>query len=176
MNYITAMILLFSSLNAHVIFHFDKESDINRWVIVDDVVMGGRSFGNFELNNEGQGVFYGKISLENNGGFSSVRYQLGKTPVEDFTRVVLKVKGDGKDYQFRVKADARDRYSYIASFSTSGNWQEIEIPLKNMYPGFRGRRLNQPNFSHEYISEITFLIGNNRPEEFKLLIDKIELR
>jgi hypothetical protein len=176
MNLITAMILLFSSLNAHLIFDFNKDSNINRWVIVDDVVMGGRSFGNFELNNEGHGAFYGNISLENNGGFSSLRYQMDKTSVNDFTKVVLRVKGDGKDYQFRIKADTRDRYSYIAPFSTNGKWQEIEIPLKNMYPGFRGRRLNLPNFSHEYISEITFLIGNNKPEEFKLLIERIELR
>jgi hypothetical protein len=43
-----------------------------------------------------------------------------------------------------------------------------------MYPSFRGRKLNQPNFSKDSIEEI-LLIGNKKKEEFKLLIDKIEL-
>ena len=37
--------------------------------------MGGRSDGNFNLNKEGFAVFHGEVSLENNGGFSSLRYQ-----------------------------------------------------------------------------------------------------
>jgi hypothetical protein len=45
-----------------------------------------------------------------------------------------------------------------------------------MYPSWRGRRLNQPNFSEDFINEITFLIGNKKNENFKLLIDKIELK
>jgi NADH dehydrogenase [ubiquinone] 1 alpha subcomplex assembly factor 1 len=44
-----------------------------------------------------------------------------------------------------------------------------------MYPSFRGRRLNQPNFSNDSIEELTFLIGNKKSEKFKLLIDKIVL-
>lgn len=67
-------------------------------------------------------------------------------------------------------------YSYISTFSTSGEWQEIEIHLKDMYPSFRGRKLEQANFSADYIEEIAFLIGNKKPEKFKLLIDKIELK
>jgi hypothetical protein len=45
-----------------------------------------------------------------------------------------------------------------------------------MYPSFRGRKLDQPNFSDDYIEEITFLIGNKKEEDFQLLIAKIELR
>jgi len=85
------------------------------------------------------------------------------------------LRGDGKKYQFRIKSNARDYYSYIAPFLTSGEWQEIVIPLGDMYPSFRGRRLNQPNFSNDSIEELTFLIGNKKSERFKLLIDKIVL-
>tara|TARA_B100000787_G_scaffold164747_1_gene147815 strand:+ start:47 stop:319 length:273 start_codon:yes stop_codon:yes gene_type:complete len=90
--------------------------------------------------------------------------------------VVLKLKGDGKQYQFRVKTNSKDYYSYITTFSTSGKWQEIEIPLKDMYPGYRGRKLDQPNFSSDYIEEIMFLIGNKKEENFKLLLDNLELK
>ena len=170
------MILLFSAISTKVIFDFDKKSDIQDWKIVDDVVMGGKSASTFSLNDEGMAVFQGQISLDNNGGFSSVQYAFKKTLVKDYTKIILKLKGDGKDYQFRIKANSNDYYSFIAPFSTSGNWQEVEILLKDMYPSFRGRKLDQPNFSDNYIEEITFLIGNKTEEKFKLLIDKIELR
>ena len=162
-------------MNSKVIFDFNKESDLQGWKVIDDVVMGGESSGTFALSADGNGVFQGSISLDNNGGFSSVRYGFQKIQVEDYTKVVIKLRGDGKDYQFRIKANSQDYYSYILPFSTSGEWQEIEIPLKDMYPSFRGRRLDQPNFSKDSIEEITFLIGNKKEESFKLLIDKIAL-
>ncbi|MFN4198010.1 MAG: CIA30 family protein, partial [Flavobacterium sp.] len=52
----------------------------------------------------------------------------------------------------------------------------IEIPLNRMYPSFRGRTLNLPNFEANTIEEIAFLIGNKKNESFTLLIDKIELK
>ena len=161
---------------SHIIFDFNKNTDIENWIIVDDVVMGGKSSGTFKLSTEGHGVFEGTISLENNGGFSSVRYRFEKILIMESTKIILKLRGDGKQYQFRIKSNTRDYYSYISPFSTTGEWQEIEILLKDMYPSFRGRKLDQPNFSNDYIEEITFLIGNNNQEEFKLLIDKIELK
>ena len=162
-------------MNPKIIYDFNHYSDIQDWKIVDDVVMGGESSGTFALNADGYGVFSGIISLENNGGFSSVRYRFQKIKVEENTKVVIKLRGDAKNYQFRIKANSEDYYSYIIPFSTSGEWQEIDIQLKDMYPSFRGRRLDQPNFSEDSLEEITFLIANKKEESFKLLIDKIEL-
>ncbi len=161
---------------SEIIYDFDEKSDIQNWIIVDDVVMGGKSSGSFKLNADGFGVFEGRISLDNNGGFSSVRYRFEKIETKKYTKISIKLRGDGKEYQFRIKSNSGDSYSYIAPFSTSGEWQEIEIQLKEMYPSFRGRRLDQPNFSNGSIEEIAFLIGNKKREEFKLLIDKIELK
>lgn len=166
---------LSSSMPSQVIFDFNKKADIRHWVIVDDVVMGGKSSGAFKLNADGFGVFEGSISLDNNGGFSSLRYQFEKIPMKEYTKIIVKLQGDGKEYQFRVKTNSGDYYSYIVPFLTSGEWQEIAFPLKDMYPSFRGRRLDQPNFSDDYIEEIAFLIGNKKEEQFRLLIDQIAL-
>jgi NADH dehydrogenase [ubiquinone] 1 alpha subcomplex assembly factor 1 len=167
---------MLTGMNTQIIFNFSKNSNIQNWIIVDDVVMGGKSSGRFTLSPEGFGLFEGQISLENSGGFSSVRYRFKKTKVEANSKIIIKIKGDGKDYQLRIKDDSNKYYSYIITFSTSGAWQEIEIPLKNMFPSFRGRKLDLPNFSHDYIEEVVFLIGNKRPEKFKLLIDEITLQ
>ena len=176
MKYLVCCMVLISSLSSHIIFDFNKNSSISNWIVVDDVVMGGRSNGNFQLNKEGKGVFSGKISLDNNGGFSSVRYSFNKLNVEKYKSIVLKIRGDGKNYQFRMKHKSTDYASYITSFSSSGQWQEIEIPINSMYPSFRGRKLDEPNFFHKTIEEVTFLIANKKNEDFILLIDKIELR
>ena len=169
------MIILFSLTSSKTIFEFKQNSDLKEWTVVDDVVMGGNSSGTFNSDRDGFGVFEGKISLENNGGFSSVRYRFSKINVKEYTKIRVKLKGDGKEYQFRIKSNSEDSHSYIAHFSTSGKWEEIEIPLKQMFPTFRGRTLKLPNFFNDYIEEIAFLIGNKTKENFKLLIDKIEL-
>lgn len=175
MHLLLSTIILTITMATSLIFDFNENSNIQNWRIVDDVVMGGRSSGNFKLSPEGHGLFEGRVSLENNGGFSSVRYGFEKMKVDANSKVVIRLKGDGKPYQFRVKEDSSTRHSYIASFETSGEWQEIVIPLADMYPAFRGRKLDLPNFPHHQIEEIVFLVGNGKDEAFRLLIDKIEV-
>jgi hypothetical protein len=167
--------IILTPMPSSIIFNFNHKSDLKNWNIVDDVVMGGKSSGFFGINQDGNGVFEGSISLQNNGGFSSVRYRFERRLIKDFTKIKLIIKGDHKNYQFRIKSNSADYYSYISTFSTTGDWEEIEIPLEKMYPSFRGRKIDKPNFSEDYIEEIAFLIGNKNEETFKLLIDKIEL-
>lgn len=157
-----------------MLYDFSQNSSKSDWQIVDDVVMGGRSDGNFSINEAGNGLFEGKVSLENNGGFSSLRHDLN-AKVGNNTKVKITLKGDGKTYQFRIKSSYYERHSYIAEFQTTGDWQEIVIPLSSMYPAFRGRKLSIPNFNSDQIREIAFLIGNKKPESFRLEISKIEL-
>lgn len=158
------------------VFQFNKTSDISNWSVVDDVVMGGRSSGNFTLNKEGKGVFKGHVSLKNNGGFSSLQYRFTKMSTKPYSKIILKVKGDGKKYQFRIKTKTSDYYSYISSFNSSEDWETIEISLSDMYPAFRGRQLNIPNYNADHIESIAFLIGNKKEEDFKLEIDAIVLK
>ena len=157
------------------IFDFNIHSDLKDWEIVNDNVMGGKSFSKIELNSEGNGVFSGAISLENNGGFSSVHYNFEKIEVNTDSKIRIRLKGDGKKYQLRIKNNSKAKYSYITYFSTSGEWQNIVIPLKDMYPQYRGNKMDQPNFPYLQMEQLSILIANKRAENFKLLIDKIEL-
>lgn len=176
MNLITLLILIATTMQTTTIFKFNKTSDISNWSIVDDVVMGGKSSGNFYLNEEGHGVFEGQISLDNNGGFSSLRYRFKELSTTSYSKIILKVKGDGKRYQLRIKSKSSDYYSYITFFNTSKEWETIELSLSNMYPTFRGRKLNMSNYDKERIEEIAFLIGNKKAEVFKLDIDSIVIK
>jgi NADH dehydrogenase [ubiquinone] 1 alpha subcomplex assembly factor 1 len=162
--------------NPTLLFDFDTSCELLRWMVVDDVVMGGRSDGHLEINEEGHGVFYGNVSLANSGGFSSVRYRFNQMKVDGRTAILVRLKGDGKRYQFRVKSSRSDRHSYITYLQTSGDWQEVEIPLDELSPSFRGRPLDMPNFNSEVMEEMAFLIANKKNEKFNLEIDYIAIK
>jgi NADH dehydrogenase [ubiquinone] 1 alpha subcomplex assembly factor 1 len=89
--------------------------------------------------------------------------------------VVLRVKGDGKNYEFRLKGDLAQAESYVHKFETTGEWETIRLPIVDFYPQFRGRKLNIPNFKFDKIEQLCFLIANSKEEDFSLLIDWIGL-
>ena len=51
---------------------FTQMSELDNWVIINDTVMGGRSRARIDIENQHL-VFNGYLSLENNGGFASIR-------------------------------------------------------------------------------------------------------
>ena len=157
------------------LFDFSTDTDPAAWRVVDDVVMGGRSDGHFSINEAGNGVFFGEVSLENNGGFSSVRHRFEAKSVGDYSHCVIRLKGDGRRYQLRFKSSVNDAHSYIYYFTTSGEWEEITVPLAEMYPTFRGRKLRMPNYPGEQLAEIAFLIGNKEAQTFRLELDYLRL-
>ena len=173
MNTVLLIIFLMQPIT---LFDFDKEVSLEQWVVVNDGVMGGRSQSTLRLDQAGHGIFSGKVSLEINGGFASVRLDCGSVSIKNAHTLILKLKGDGKRYQFRIRAHKNEYYSYIHYFETSGDWEEISLPLGEFYPTFRGRRLSLPNFSASSLEEVGILIGNKRAEEFELRIDAVYLK
>ena len=172
------IIIFFNLVSAQfndMIFEFKEDSNLERWQVVDDVVMGGRSNGTLELNENGNGVFKGNVSIENNGGFSSIQLRLETKKTDGKASISLRLKGDGSDFQFRVKASTRDRHSYIYNFKTSGDWETISIPLSDMSPSFRGYSLQIPNFNHNKIEQIGVLKSSKENNTFKLEIKHIYL-
>jgi len=169
------LLLRTTIMSAQTIINFKEKSTTENWYVVDDVVMGGRSSGKFEITKEGYGKFSGDVSLENNGGFSSARYDMEPLKVSLDNKIRIKLKGDGSSYQFRVKANKQDYYSYIVKFDTTGDWQTLEFALADLYPTFRGRTLDLPNFDKTTIEEIRFLVGNKKEQKFEVVMNYIQL-
>ena len=167
---------LISFMEAKAVYDFSENSSLRNWRVIDDGVMGGRSQGSLRINFEGHGVFSGFVSLENYGGFSSIRYNTEPVNVSGYNFISIRVFGDNKDYQLRIKSDYYDRHVYSKSFFVKNEWQEISIPLDQMKPQFRGRKLRMKNFNEKSIVEIGILIGNKVEENFTLFIDSISLR
>ena len=84
---------------------------------------------------------------------------------KDFKYIRITLKGDNKNYQFRLKSSKSDYYSYIKEFKTSDIWETIDIKIADLYPSFRGRKLDMPNFGEPSFEEIAFLIANKKDDE-----------
>lgn len=161
--------------NMKEIYNFSIQSDKKEWRIVNDDVMGGISKSSLVLTDAGHGQFSGHVSLANNGGFASIQLNTKIKLAEEKTFVVLRVKGDGKNYEFRMKGSISQSESYVHQFSTSGEWESIKLEINEFYPQYRGRKMNIPNFNFESIEQLSFLIANKQDEDFELLIDWIGL-
>jgi len=161
-----------------ILYHF-SEQGIGDWRVQDDGVMGGRSDSQLELTAENHAHFSGRISLENNGGFCSILQNVENNPYTISAKsvaFVLHLKGDGKEYNFRVRTP-NGRYSYGFTFPTKGEgkWETITIPFDVMEATYRGRSIKVPNYAGENIVEIRFLIGNKKEENFEILIESIKV-
>ena len=161
--------------NRMVIADFSERVGITGWEVEDDVVMGGRSQGAFSIGEDGNAVFSGDVSLENNGGFSSAQYYFDPVDVTPYRSAVLRLKGDGKPYQFLVESERNQRHYYVYEFQTGHDWQTVRVPLAKMYPVYRGDRLEIPNYAGQSLAMVRFLIGNKKAEKFRLEIDAIWL-
>jgi len=177
MNYLLILLILslFTNTNMKEIYEFTTQTKVKEWRVVNDGVMGGISKSSLALTEDGYGQFSGHVSLENNGGFASIQLDKIIKLAEEKKFIILRVKGDGKAYEFRLKGEISQPESYVQQFITSGEWETIKLPISDFYPQFRGRKLNIPNFNFKNIEQVSFLIANKQDEDFKLLIDWIDL-
>lgn len=163
-----------SEMQPYVLINFASPNEEKQWQVINDGVMGGRSRGYFTIVDD-EAVFEGTVSLENSGGFTSVRRSFSPISVEGYSKVVLHLKGDGRRYQFRIKPDARQAYAYTAYFQTKEGPQTVKLPFDSFVPSFRGRVLNKPPYAGDRIGEVGILIGNKKAESFRLKIGQIAL-
>ena len=101
------------------------------WPHINDGVMGGRSDGRFKINEDKKMEFYGTLSLENNGGFASVRTLPREFGLAEATGLIIRVLGDGRSYQLRLRTDASfDGVAWRFGFDTTpGEWTTVTAPL-----------------------------------------------
>lgn len=149
---------------------FRDPATLRAWRIVNDGVMGGMSRSDLRIV-DGRATFAGTVSPENNGGFASVRASLASLDIAGMTSIALRVRGDGKRYQFRVRTDNRwDGVAYKHGFETiSGQWVDVELPLDDFQATFRGRSVpGAPVLDATGIRQIGFLIADKQFGSFQL--------
>jgi hypothetical protein len=146
------------------------------WRVVNDGVMGGVSSSTMTTTESGTGMFSGSLSLENNGGFASVRSDLAQPDLSPYAGLVLRVRGDGRRYQVRLRTDPRfDGIAYRAEFDTEPDtWITVVLPFDTFVPTFRGYvPRNAPPLDPSAIRQFGFLIGDRREGQFRLEVERV---
>lgn len=167
-----ALVLMALTLHPRLegpLFDFQTAGQIP-WRVVNDSVMGGRSTSQWNVI-PGGALFQGVVSLENGGGFASVRSGPVAHDLAHCDGFLLRVRGDGRRYKLLARADERlDGALYQAAFHTKkGEWLELRLPLNEFVPTYRGRRLaGVPPVDPAKVKSFGLLVSDEQEGPFRL--------
>ena len=178
---ITPSLLLFLAMNTattaqKILFDFQTATHAANWQVVNDDVMGGVSTSSFRVTN-GVAVFQGEVSLENNGGFASVRSLPARHDLAGCDAFVVRVRGDGRRYKFTARTGRNFASAiYQSAFTTKkGEWEEHRLPFQQFIATFRGRVLaTEPPLDPVNITSVGFLVSDKQDGPFRLEIGWIK--
>jgi NADH dehydrogenase [ubiquinone] 1 alpha subcomplex assembly factor 1 len=159
------------------IIRFENPLEQLSWKSIDDVVMGGRSQSQMVITNNKTALFEGHVSLENFGGFASIRSLPQLHDLSAFQGLQIRVCGDGRIYQMRlISSQNYAGINYVADFWTESNeWQDIRLPFRSFRASFRGMPVPlAPRLKTKHIYTFGFLIAKKQAGNFRLEIDAIQ--
>ena len=136
---------------------FEEAIDAQKWFSINDGVMGGLSSGSLVRVEPGSARFLGHVSLENNGGFASVRSRALTVSLAGYHGVELRVRGDGKKYKLRLKTDGGpEGFCYEIPFHPiKESWRIERLPFEKAKATFRGLSIPfVPSFNPEKIKSL----------------------
>ena len=149
-----------------------------QWQAVNDGVMGGVSDGRFTITDEKTLEFSGTLSLENNGGFASVRTKATDLDIEAGDTLVVRVKGDGREYVLNLYTKSRRMaFSYRAPLpTTKDEWTEVRVPLEDFIPTAFGRRVQGMGpVGPDQINGLGFMLSDKKPGKFRMQVEWVRV-
>lgn len=149
-----------------------------KWQAVNDGVMGGVSDGRFKITEQGTLEFFGTLSLENNGGFASVRTKATELDIKSGDTLVARVKGDGRDYMLNLYTKSRRMaFSYRAPLpTTKDEWTEVAIPLADFIPTAFGRRVQGMGpVEPSQLNGLGFMLSDKKAGPFQMQVDWVKV-
>lgn len=154
-----------------------QPNEHQQWRATNDNVMGGISEGGFSFDGKA-GLFSGELSLENNGGFSSVNRPV-ELPSGSVNQVEIEFIGDGRPYQLRLTTWKNGyRTNYKHDFSTiKGQKLSKVFNLNDFQAVYRGRLLDDaPELVASDIKQIGLLIADKQAGPFSLSLIEIRFK
>ncbi len=155
---------------------FGAEGDGIDWQIVDDGVMGGLSQGEGTLYDDYL-QFQGFVSLENNGGFSSMRSPYQAMDLSSFTTVEIRYKSTDYSVGFTLN---KHRVWYLPNYKvnlkpTNGKWAVATIKLTDIAQYQVGRPTGEylDKESLAQMIRLGFITNEKRAGAFDFEVDYI---
>ena len=167
-----AMGLLLMAANAHANINLNQLE----WMVINDSVMGGVSNSRVIVGDNNL-TFTGDVSLANNGGFASFRAPISfeNTNIDSLS---LKVVGDGKQYQLRLRVDGYyDGPAFVYHFKTeAGKEHTFNLSEQDFVLMFRGRQFESDyQLRFDDVRSLGFMISNKQAGDFSLQVKHIAL-
>lgn len=161
-----------------ILFNFTEADAAKEWMNVNDGVMGGVSEGKFKITENKTLEFFGKLSLENNGGFASVRTRPKNLGLVKGDVLIAKVKGDGREYSLNLYVNKPlTAFSYRSMVKTmKDEWIELKVPLDDFVAtsfGWVVKDAGQVDPSE--VIAVGFLLGDKKAGPFKLEVEWIKV-
>ncbi len=176
-----ALVVGTSVMNAEetkVLFDFTGADAAKEWQNVNDGVMGGVSEGKFKITDKKTMEFYGKLSLENNGGFASVRTKAKKLGLQKGDVLLVRVRGDGREYSMNLHVSRQlTAFSYRATVQTKKDeWIEVKLPLDKFVATSFGRQVKDAGqVDPGEVNGLGFLLGDKKAGPFKMEVEWIKV-
>jgi monofunctional biosynthetic peptidoglycan transglycosylase len=149
-----------------------------KWQAVNDGGMGGVAEGRLKITADNTMEFSGRLSLENNGGFASVRTKPTNFDIHGGDTLVVRVKGDGREYVLNIYTKSRRMaFSYRAPLPTTRDeWTEVSVPLDEFIPTSFGNRVQGMGpVEPDQINSLGFMLSDKKPGPFKLEVDWVKI-
>jgi len=160
------------------LFRFGTASSVDDFSPIDDRVMGGRSTSRLRHDPAGHAVFEGEVSLEDGGGFASVRSRPLALGDAHAVTCLIEALGDGKRYKLNLRTDDLfDGVTYQATFEpVPGQWTLLRLPLVSFVPTWRGRPVDGASaLRPQRLRQLGLAIGDRQAGTFALALRSIAL-
>jgi monofunctional biosynthetic peptidoglycan transglycosylase len=160
------------------LFDFTGADAAKEWQSVNDGVMGGVSEGKFKITDMQTMEFFGTLSLENNGGFTSVRTRAKKLGLEKGDTLVAKVKGDGREYSLNLYLNKPlIAFSYRATVQTKKDeWIEVKVPLDKFEATSFGQVVKDAGAVRpEEVNALGFMLSDKKAGPFTMEVEWIKV-
>ena len=159
-----------------VLLDFTDPRTVTSWSPINDGVMGGVSSSQLRHDPTGHAVFAGQVSLENNGGFASVRCRPCELGRRNVAAYLLHVRSDGKRYKLNLRTDNDfDGINYQAGFNPpAGGWTTCRLACADFSATWRGRVVPDAEpLDTSKVRQIGLLVADRQEGPFELAIQSI---
>ena len=157
---------------------FDTSDSNDGWTVVNDNIMGGQSLGGPVFDNSVM-AFSGYINT-NGGGFSSVRKALEPNMLEPYSKVVLRLKPDGRAYRLILEDNLETRsaptvHRQNIEFGSAGEWQTVSVSFDQLQPSVFGDPVEAPRFRQDLATRLGLMLNDVGDGPFQLEVDWIDV-
>lgn len=165
-----------------------------QWQAVNDDIMGGESISTATITADLHMLFSGTLSLDNHGGFASLRSQPSPLGLAKDSVIVVRLRGDGRTYTLslwtkgplanyvesaqRNETGIADLMNFRTTLTTTkGQWIEHEFPMSSFIANVMGQEMPGAGLDKpETISSVGIGLNDKKSGPFSLEIASLSVR